>query len=86
MRLFEQSGLVQVLAVDRSVILRTWMREVERSIPIASRLGALRYVVRRWGIGGLLAVWRSRGLLQNRHLGYVIVTGKKRGTPSFAPA
>lgn len=76
-RLFEDAGLHDVRAVDRSELIPLWMDESKRSLGLGVQLRAAGRVLRRWGLGGLRRVFASERLFRSEHLGYAMVVGEK---------
>jgi SAM-dependent methyltransferase len=77
-RAFEDAGLADVRAFDRSDVMAGWMREGRRAIGLSGYLHALKTALRRWGISGLRAVLASERIFASRHLGYALVVGVKK--------
>lgn len=76
-RLFEQAGLVQVKVVDKSTIKSRWMKESRRQLGLAGQLHLGLWVIRRWGIRGLLRIFLSERVFSSECLGYGIVIGTR---------
>lgn len=75
-RLFEQVGMVDVVAMDRSWVKQSWMRDVRRELGVAGQLALVRHVFRRWGFNGLLRIFRSERVFSSSKLGYALVVGR----------
>lgn len=76
--LFEQAGLQDVNAVDRSDVIPGWMHESRKQMGLSGQAKALWKIVTTTGIGGLRRLWESERIFRSRHLGYGIIVGKKR--------
>ena len=77
-RLFEAAGLADVVAVDRSEVMRHWTSDVRKQMGPVRYLRAVLSIVRRWGVSGLLTVFESERMFGSRWLGYALVVGTKR--------
>ncbi len=77
MALFQQVGLGEVIAVDRSAVIPEWMREMRKRIGLSGQLRLALQVLKRWGPRGLLDVWTSQRIFASAHTGYAIVAGLK---------
>jgi ubiquinone/menaquinone biosynthesis C-methylase UbiE len=75
--LCEKAGLVDVQALDRSVLIPAWMKETTRNLSLANIAKIVLKVFRMWGISGLMAVWESERIFQSRYTGYGIIVGRK---------
>ncbi len=76
-RLFEDGGLVELRAVDKSDAKANWMRRSRRQIGLRGQVALVRNVISRWGISGLWTVLRSQRAFSSPQLGYGIVVGTK---------
>lgn len=80
---FENAGLADVHALDRSSALGEWTASISRSLGFAGRLRIFARVLRTWGVAGLLHVRASERVFRSEHTGYGIVVGSK---PPAEPA
>jgi SAM-dependent methyltransferase len=77
-RLFAQSGLAEIRAVDKSSLIPQWMRESRKQLGRMGQMALAWKVLRRWGFRGLRRILRSERVFSSDHLGYSIVVGTKR--------
>jgi arsenite methyltransferase len=83
-RLFENAGLVDARAIDRSDLIQAWMREIRNELGPAGELKLFVNVLRRWGFPGLKRVFESERIFASRYLGYCITVGRKPGPGLWA--
>ena len=76
-RLFRAAGLVEVRGVDRSRVMRPWLRGVRKSLGLRGQARLALSARKQWGLRGLLAVLQSERLFASRYLGYGLVLGRK---------
>ncbi len=76
-RLFENAGLRDTVARDRSDLIPAWTREFKRRLGVGGQLWALFKVWQRWGLRGLQRIRESEGIFRSEHLGYGLVAGRK---------
>lgn len=76
-RLFQQSGLIELLAVDRSDLIPGWTKGIKKQLGFAGQVNIFLKVLRNWGLKGLRNVWRSQQIFQSPHTGYGIIVGRK---------
>ncbi len=76
-RLTERAGLVDVVAVDKSMLIPQWTKDFKKRLGILGQLAAICKVLRRWGFRGLLTIKESERLFRSEHMGYCLVVGKK---------
>lgn len=74
---FEKAGLVDVMAVDRSFLIPTWMKEIRKKLGFAEQLMIYFRIARRWGIQGIMKILESERILQSKYTGYCIIVGRK---------
>jgi SAM-dependent methyltransferase len=79
-RLFEESGLTDVVTKDESHLIASWTRDVKRELGIAGMLKIYWTILRRWGLGGLRRIKASERVFRSEHLGYGLIVGVK---PTF---
>ena len=76
-RFFRETGLVEIIAVDKSDLVPPWMKNSKRQLGLIG-VGALALkIMRRWGIRGLRRVLQSERVFSSKHLGYGIVVGTR---------
>lgn len=76
-KLFESSGLVEVVSLDRSYLLSKWVKDVKRKLGLLGQIKIFMKVFRRFGLKGCLCVMESERIFQSGYLGYAIIAGKK---------
>lgn len=76
-RLFRQAGLTEVIVLDKSDLIRTWMRESRQQLGQIGQVVLALKIIRRWGIRGLWRILRSERVFSSAHLGYGIVVGTR---------
>ena len=76
-RLFEEAGLVDVTAVDRSAVMGQWQAEIHRQLGVLGRLRILVKLLGKWGWAGYRAVRASEQIFQSPYMGYGIFVGRK---------
>jgi ubiquinone/menaquinone biosynthesis C-methylase UbiE len=76
-RLAEQAGLVDVIAVERSALIRQWIKDFKKRLGIFGQLSAVWHIINRWGFRGLLTIKASEGIFRSEHMGYCLIVGKK---------
>jgi SAM-dependent methyltransferase len=75
--LFEGTGLVDVMAIDKGCLLQEWSAKLKKEIGLRRKGRIFLAVLRRWGFRGVLRVVQSEKLFRSRHLGYGIIVGRK---------
>ena len=75
--LFEQVGLAEVQALDRSQLVPVWMKAERKQLGLRGHYKAGRAAIQRWGLGGLLTILQVERLFASPHVGYAIVVGVK---------
>lgn len=76
---FEQAGLVQIRAVDKSHVYPAWVKEEKKRFGLVGQLGIFLAVLKRWGITGLGRIRASQKIWESEYMGYGIVVGLKPG-------
>ena len=76
-RLFEQAGLAEVRAFDRSQLIPAWIKAERKKLGLRGHYKAGRAAIQRWGLGGLLTILQVERLFASPHVGYAIVVGVK---------
>jgi SAM-dependent methyltransferase len=76
--LFERAGLAQIIVVDKSGAMSSWMKESRRQLGVTGEIRLALKIIRRWGIRGAWRVFRSERVFSSDHLGYVLIVGMKR--------
>jgi SAM-dependent methyltransferase len=76
-RLFKRAELEEVVAIDRSSLLRSWEGEIKRQLGVAGQIRIFLKAIRHWGLAGYRAIRASEGIFQSEHVGYGIVVGRK---------
>jgi ubiquinone/menaquinone biosynthesis C-methylase UbiE len=75
--LFDGAGLIDVITVDKSELIREWSNEVERMIGFAGKMKIFFKALRLWGPGGLSAILKSERIFRSEYMGYGIIVGRK---------
>ncbi len=75
--LFQEAGLANVVAVDKSPLIASWTKHVKKQLGISGQLRLFLKVIRRWGFRGLLRVRESESIFGSASMGYGIIVGKK---------
>ena len=76
-RLFHEAGLVGIIAVDKSDLVPSWMKNSKRQLGLIGQGALALKIMRRWGIRGLWRVLQSERVFSSKHLGYGIVVGTR---------
>lgn len=76
-RLLRSVGMEEVRSVDKSGLMPEWMRDSRKRLGFIGYLKAAAYVLRCWGIRGMVTVLRSERIFSSKYLGYCIVVGRK---------
>lgn len=76
-RLFEDAGLEDVTAADRSDVIPGWMKESRKQMGLSGQAKAAWKIVTTAGPGGLIRLWQSERVFASPHLGYGIIVGRK---------
>ncbi len=76
-RLFEQAGLQDVRAENRSEALAGMAKEMRKQLGMLGYIKIVLTVLRRWGLRGVAKVMESEKVLRSKHLGYAIIVGRK---------
>jgi SAM-dependent methyltransferase len=79
-RLFEESGLVDVVTVDKSGLLASWASDMKQQLGLSGELKIYWKVLRRWGFQGLRRIKQSEGVFRSEHLGYGLIVGTRPPT------
>lgn len=74
---FKEVGLEDVTLYDRSGLLSRWTKDFKKRLGVWGYISAVLKILKRWGIGGLRRILESERIFASKHLGYVIVVGKK---------
>jgi arsenite methyltransferase len=75
--LFERIGLQEVVAIDKSVLIPIWGKEIRRRLGLAAEARMAFKILRRSGLGGLMRIASSARIFQSRHTGYGLIVGRK---------
>jgi len=75
--LFERAGLIDVAMTDKPQLVSRWTESIKRSLGLRGRFRVFLKAARRWGLSGVLGILGSERVLSDRHIGYVIVVGRK---------
>jgi ubiquinone/menaquinone biosynthesis C-methylase UbiE len=75
--LARQTGLVDVVAVDKANLIPQWTKDFKKRLGILGQLSAFWHVLKRWGIRGLLTIKESERIFRSEHMGYCLIAGKK---------
>lgn len=76
-RIFEEVGLEEVVAVDKSFLMRGWGMDIKRKLGSLGQFRIFLKVSRKWGIGGLKRIIESARIFESEHTGYGIIVGRK---------
>lgn len=75
--LFEDCGLVEIKAFDRSELIPRWMKDSRKQLGLRGRIRISLKILRRWGFKGLLRTLQSERVFGSKHLGYALLVGRK---------
>ena len=75
--LFSQAGLHDLHTEDRSEALASMSKEMRGELGLLAYLKVVLSVWRRWGLGGLARVRETEKLFASKHLGYLLIVGRK---------
>ena len=75
--LFQEAGLTNVVAVDKSPLIASWTKHVKKQLGLGGQLRLFLKVIRRWGFRGLLRVKESEGIFRSASMGYGLIVGKR---------
>jgi len=76
-KLFEDAGLVDVIAIDKSHLMKRWRVEIKKKLGIIGQLRIFAKVLRNWGLSGLKTIRESQSIFESEHIGYGIIVGRK---------
>ena len=76
-RLFEKAGLIDVIALDKSHLMRSWTDEIKRRIGLLGQLKIFAVVAVKWGYRGLRNIIESSKIFESEYIGYSIIVGRK---------
>ncbi len=76
-RVFEQAGLQDVHAADRSESLASMSKEMRHHLGVLGYMKIVFRVLGRWGISGVARIMESEKIFRSKHLGYAIIAGRK---------
>lgn len=76
-RLFEEVGLIDIITVDKSDLMRGWARDIRRRIGFWGELKIFSKVLFRWGYSGLRNILDSSKIFESEYIGYGIIVGRK---------
>jgi len=75
--LFDKAGLIDVITVDKSYLIKDWKRDIMKKIGFMVQLRLFLKIINKWGFGGLMKIMESGKIFQSQHVGYGIIVGKK---------
>lgn len=75
--LFENAGLQNVTAADRSDVIPGWMKESRKQMGLSGQAKAFWKIITNAGPAGLIRLFQSESVFASPHLGYGIVVGTK---------
>ena len=76
-RLFEQAGLEDVRAVDKSYLISTWTKGVRRELGLIRQVKVFFKTIRNWGLKGFGSILETTRIFQDEHIGYGLIVGRK---------
>jgi ubiquinone/menaquinone biosynthesis C-methylase UbiE len=84
-RLFEEAGLINVQATDKSNTIHAWSREIRKRLGMAAEVKIFLRVLMKWGLSGLKGVYESERIFESVYTGYGIDVGTKPAMASLKP-
>lgn len=75
--LFKNAGLVEVVCIDKSSLLKKWMEDTKKKLGILGQVKIFIKLLRRFGIRGCMCVIESEKIFESGYLGYAVVVGRK---------
>jgi SAM-dependent methyltransferase len=75
--LFEEAGLQDVIAADRSDVIPGWMKESRKQMGLSGQAKAAWKIVTTAGPGGLIRLFQSEAVFASPYMGYGIIVGRK---------
>jgi len=76
-RLFEKAGLVDVITIDKSHLIRDWTNEIKKRIGLFGKLKIFTVAAFKWGVSGLKNIIESSKIFESEYIGYGIIVGRK---------
>ena len=76
-RLFEDSGLVDVVTEDKSELLASWAGDMKQQLGLSGELKIYWKILRRWGFQGLRRIKESERVFRSEQLGYGLIVGTR---------
>ena len=76
-RLFEEAGLKDIRAIDKSDMIPRWSKEIKKKLGIMGQLKIFFKVIRTWGFSGFKTIIESERIFQSKYTGYGILIGRK---------
>jgi hypothetical protein len=74
--LFEQTGIIDLMAVDQSDLIPTWTKGIKKQLGLGGQVKIFLRVIRKWGIKGLQDTWQSQQIFQSKHTGLALSLGE----------
>jgi SAM-dependent methyltransferase len=81
-KLFEEAGLIDIVILDKSSIIPSWMKDMKRQLGLIGEVKILWQVFQRWGLRGVLRIKKSERIFRSKHMGYGVIVGRKKGDKS----
>lgn len=75
--LFLKAGLADVITVDRSSLISTWIKETRKELGVMGQLKLFLKIFRKWGLRGVKDILESEWIFEGKHMGYGIIVGRK---------
>lgn len=76
-RLFEKAGLVDIITIDKSNLIRDWTNEIKKRIGLFGKLKIFTVAAFKWGVRGLKNIIESSKIFESEYIGYGIIVGRK---------
>jgi len=75
--LFVKAGLTDVITVDRSPLISTWIKETRKELGLMGQLKLFLKIFRKWGLRGVKDILESEWIFEGEYMGYGIIAGRK---------
>ncbi len=75
--LFENAGLADVIAIDRSSLIHEWIEELKKQIGILGQVKIFLKAISKWGFESYRIIREVEKIYQSPYIGYGIIVGRK---------
>jgi ubiquinone/menaquinone biosynthesis C-methylase UbiE len=75
--LFEEAGLDDLRAADKSHLISAWTKSTKKELGITGWIKVVFEIIHLWGIKGLRRILESEEILESEYTGYGIIVGRK---------